>query len=138
MAPVPGHVESLLNPLFPTRAMGPFHAKVIDMMSWTPQTDVVLRKQVSGEAQERNTTNNFGVDVSYFCIISVSCFLSRICCIFLHHVFWRDGLYSIDLPRNYTTQKLVGHTLVVEHHLPYTKMCKNQGVTVRTCAKTRG
>ena len=26
----------------------------------------------------------------HFCVILASCFLSRICCMFLRHVFWRD------------------------------------------------
>ena len=45
-----------------------------------------------------HTTNSFGVDFCHFCVvfchfcvILASCFLSRICCMFLRHVFWRDG-----------------------------------------------
>ena len=43
----------------------------------------------------RSSKKTFCVVFCHFCVILASCFLSRICCMFLRRVFWRDGKKDI-------------------------------------------
>ena len=68
-----------------------------------------LVRAIFRRSSKKHTTNSFGVDFCHFCVvfchfcvILASCFLSRICCMFLRHVFWRDGKKDIVSGSRYT------------------------------------